>query len=233
MSEGIALSLSEVGMAYKRRAGFLRSREHWALKSISFDVRGGETLGIIGRNGAGKSSLLRLLAGISNPSRGSISTHSDFISLLSLDLGFVANLSGRQNIRISGMLYGLSRERIEALIPAIVDYSELGEAIDHPVNTYSAGMKARLGFATATVIEPDILLIDEILGVGDLAFRRKSSATMRNRLKSDKTAIFVSHSMHDVRALCDRVVWLDDGNVRMIAPPEEVIAAYEDCLGNS
>jgi lipopolysaccharide transport system ATP-binding protein len=230
MNEELAVSLQEVSMAYQRRTGFLRYESHWALESVSFDVHSGETLGIIGRNGAGKSSLLRLLAGISNPTSGQISSKSSFISLLSLNLGFVANLSGRQNIRISGMLYGLGRNRIEELIPAIVDYSELGEAIDHAVSTYSAGMKARLGFATATVIEPDLLLIDEILGVGDLAFRKKSSATMRNRLKSDKTAIFVSHSMHEVRALCDRVVWLDEGKVRMIAPPDDVIAAYEDCL---
>jgi len=231
MTDTIALSLQDVGMAYQRRIGFMRYRPVWALEHVSFDVMQGESLGIIGRNGAGKSSLMRLLAGISKPSAGRIMSNSQFISLLSLELGFVPNLTGRQNIRISGMLYGLSRSRIEALLPDITAYSELGEAIDQPVSTYSAGMKARLGFATATVVDPDILLIDEILGVGDLSFRKKSSATMRNRLKSDKTAIFVSHSMHEVRALCDRVVWLDGGGVRMIGAPDDVIPAYESCLG--
>ncbi len=233
MKAGIALSLQDVGMAYRRRTGILRSARVWALQSVSFEVKTGETLGIIGRNGAGKSSLLRLLANISRPSSGTINAHSQFISLLSLDLGFIGNLSGRHNIRISGMLYGLSRTRIEELLPEITEYSELGEAIDNPVSTYSAGMKARLGFATATVVEPDILLIDEILGVGDLAFRKKSSASMRNRLKSDKTAIFVSHSMHEVRALCDRVVWLENGGVEMTGSPDEVIPSYEACLGVS
>jgi lipopolysaccharide transport system ATP-binding protein len=231
MKTGVALSLQDVGMAYRLRRGILRSSLVWALQAISFEVKTGETLGIIGRNGAGKSSLLRLLANITRPSSGTIVAHSQFISLLSLDLGFVANLSGRQNIRISGMLYGLSRAQIESLLPEIVGYSELGEAIDNPVSTYSAGMKARLGFATATVVEPDILLIDEILGVGDLAFRKKSSASMRNRLKSDKTAIFVSHSMHEVSALCDRVVWLENGGVEMIGSPQEVIPSYEARLG--
>ena len=233
MKAGTALSLQDIGMAYRRRTGILRSTRVWALQSVSFEVRTGETLGIIGRNGAGKSSLLRLLANISRPSSGTINAHSQFISLLSLDLGFIGSLSGRHNIRISGMLYGLSRTRIEALLPEITEYSELGEAIDNPVSTYSAGMKARLGFATATVVEPDILLIDEILGVGDLAFRKKSSASMRNRLKSDKTAIFVSHSMHEVRALCDRVVWLENGGVEMTGSPDEVIPSYEACLGVS
>jgi lipopolysaccharide transport system ATP-binding protein len=230
MNSGIAIKLSNVGVAYKKRDGAWRSSLSWALKDVSFDVKIGETLGILGRNGAGKSSLLRVLANISKPTTGTIISHSEFISLLSLNLGFISNLSGRQNIRISGMLYGLSRVEIEELLPAIIDYSELAPAIDNQVNTYSAGMRARLGFAIATVVEPDILLIDEILGVGDLSFRKKSSASMRNRLKSDKTAIFVSHSMREVRRLCDRVVWLENGGVQMTGSPEEVIPEYEACL---
>ncbi|MEP5766284.1 MAG: ABC transporter ATP-binding protein [Halieaceae bacterium] len=232
MLDNVALQLDNIGMAYKRRAGFMRYETSWALRKLSFEVHSGESLGIIGRNGAGKSSLLRLLAGISKPSEGSITTRSSFVALLSLNLGFIPNLSGRQNVRISGMLYGLDRAHIEELLPAIVEYSELKQAIDHPVATYSAGMKARLGFATATVVEPDILLIDEILGVGDLSFRKKSSATMRNRLKSDKTAIFVSHNMNEVRALCDRVIWLEHGALHMSGSPDEVISAYERSMGS-
>lgn len=226
----LALQLDHVSLEYRRRAGLFGTDVVAALTDVSFDVHAGETMGVIGRNGSGKSSMLRLLAGIVRPTKGVISASSSFISLLSLNLGFVANLSGRQNVMISSMLYGLPKHRIHALMPEILDYSELGAAIDHPVSTYSAGMKARLGFSIATVIDPDILLIDEILGVGDLAFRKKSGATMRNRLKSGKTAIFVSHSMHEVRALCNRVVWLDQGQVKMVGQPDEVVPAYEACL---
>lgn len=233
MNKSVVLTVEDVSLAYRQRVGFLRYQPAWALQSVNFEVLAGETLGIIGGNGAGKSSLLRLLAGISNPSGGRIRTTSDFISLLSLNLGFVSDLSGRQNVRISGMLYGLSMSEIEALLPAIAEYSELAEAIDHAVSTYSAGMKARLGFSIATVIDPDVLLIDEILGVGDLSFRRKSSVTMRKRLKSNKTAIFVSHSMHEVCALCDRVIWLDGGTVRLSGPPDEVVPAYESSIEDS
>ena len=230
-SEGdVSIRVDGVSLAYQRRAGMFRREPVWALRDVSFELHSGETLGVIGRNGSGKSTLLRLLAGISKPTRGEILAASSFVSLLSLDLGFVPNLSGRQNIFLSAMLYGMSQEQVSSLLDAIIDYSELGDAIEHPVNTYSAGMKARLGFSIATTVDPDVLLIDEILGVGDLSFRQKSSATMRNRLKSGKTALFVSHSMHEVAALCDRVIWLDNGEMRMIGEPDDVIPQYEDCL---
>lgn len=229
-SDEIALKVTEVSLAYRHRAGVFRLESTWALRSVSFELHRGETLGVIGRNGSGKSSLLRLLAGISKPTSGEILATSSFISLLSLNLGFVPNLSGRQNIFLAAMLYGLSREQVVDLFDSIVEYSELDSAIEHPVSTYSAGMKARLGFSIATMVDPDVLLIDEILGVGDLSFRQKSSATMRNRLKSGKTALFVSHNVNEVSALCDRVIWLDNGEVRMTGEPKEIIPQYEECL---
>jgi lipopolysaccharide transport system ATP-binding protein len=220
------LSLQEVGISFWRRVSFLRRERFWALNSISFDVYQGETLGIVGRNGAGKSTLLRVLAGIIAPDKGKLVNQGYRASLLSLQLGFIGHLSGRQNAILSGMLLGVSRRVIEARMDEIIDFAELHEFIDQPVITYSAGMKARLGFSIAFQVDPDILLIDEVLGVGDGVFQAKSSKAMREKIRSNKTVILVSHNLQTLRDLCDRAVWIEEGVSRAEGDVTTVLQTY-------
>lgn len=222
------LELRNVGVCYRRGYGFLRLRqsEFWAIKDISLDLYAGETLGIIGKNGAGKSTLLRLLAGIIRPDRGEYVNHGYQATLLSLQVGFVPHLTGRENVVLSGLLLGLPLRVIEDRMDAIIEFAELEEFVDEPIQTYSSGMRARLGFSTAFNVDPDILLIDEVLGVGDAAFVKKSKAVMRERIKSDKTVVLVSHSAPSIRSLCDRAIWVDRGRVQLEGGVEEVLGDY-------
>lgn len=225
-SQAPALRLRNVAVSYRRRAGVLRWARYWALKDVSFEVYHGETLGIIGRNGTGKSTLLRVLAGIIAPDGGEIENDGCRVSLLSLQVGFIPHLTGRQNAVLSGMLLGLHRRQIERRMEAVVAFSELGEFIDQPVRSYSMGMRARLGFSVAFQADPDVLLVDEVLGVGDLAFRQKSSDAMRERIRSNKTVVLVSHATQTVLELCDRVIWIDGGRTRMEGAPKQVLDQY-------
>lgn len=221
------LSLNRVGLAFRSGGLSLRSPPpFWVLKDVSFTLHHGETLGVIGRNAAGKSTLLRLLAGIIKHDRGDFVNHGHTAALLSLQTGFVPYLTGRQNAILSGILLGLRRREVEARMDAIIDFSELGDFIDAPLSTYSSGMRARLGFAVAYQVEPDILLIDEVLGVGDESFKAKSTEAMHARIRSDKTIVLVSHSAATIRELCDRAVWIEDGVTRAAGAVEEVTAAY-------
>jgi len=223
------MSLRSVGVCYWRRGriGYRRSRAFWALRDVSFDVYHGEVLGVIGRNGAGKSTLLRLIAGIMHPDRGMITRFSPQIaSLQSMRVGFAGHLTGRENAVISGMLLGLTyREVIEAL-EDIVAYSELGDFIDEPLEVYSSGMRARLGFSVAYFADPEIILLDEVLGAGDAEFRKKSEASMRERIRSDRTVVLVSHSAEAIRDLCDRAVLIDGGVSVAEGGTQEVLAHY-------
>lgn len=230
MSKSLALSLRNVGAFYWRQAGYLRKERFWALNDISFDLHHGESLGVIGRNGAGKSTLLQVLAGILRPDRGELVNHGVQTALLSLQIGFVPYLSGRQNALLSGMLIGLNRWEVIEKMGDIKAFSELGEFFDQPINTYSSGMKARLGFSVAFQLDPDVLLIDEVLGVGDSDFRRKSSSVMRNKIRSDKTIVLVSHSAETIRQLCDRAVWIEDGVTRAYGDTSDVLSFYEEQL---
>jgi lipopolysaccharide transport system ATP-binding protein len=198
----------------------------WAIEDLSLQLRQGETLGVIGKNGAGKSTLLRLLAGITRPDRGRYVNYGYQATLLSLQVGFVSHLSGRENVMLSGLLLGLDRREIAARMDDIVEFAELEEFIDEPIQTYSSGMRARLGFSTAFHVDPDILLIDEVLGVGDATFVEKSKAVMREKIQSDKTVVIVSHSVSSIRDLCDRVVWIHGGRVRLEGEPKDVLDAY-------
>lgn len=227
------LSLERVGLAFRPGKLSLRKRERfWVLKDVTFNLLHGETLGVIGRNAAGKSTLLRLLAGILTHDRGTFVNYGHTAALLSLQTGFVPYLTGRQNAILSGILLGLRRREVEGRMKSIIDFSELGAFIDEPLSTYSSGMRARLGFAVAYQVEPDILLIDETLGVGDEIFRAKSTEAMHARIRSDKTIVLVSHSAETIRALCDRVVWLDEGITRAEGPVAEVLAAYHGELAH-
>jgi lipopolysaccharide transport system ATP-binding protein len=223
------ISLQNVGVAYKVKAGFLRRRRVWALQEVSFDVYEGETLGVIGKNGAGKSTLLQVLSGIILPDRGLITTKEGCqISLLSLQAGFVQPLTGRENAILSGMLFGIKPRTMTDMMDKIADFSGLGTYIDQPVNTYSTGMRARLGFAVAFYADPDIILIDEVLGVGDQEFKEKSEAAMRQKILSNKTVVIVSHNANTILELCDRVVWIENGASKMVGLPAEVVAQYQD-----
>ncbi len=220
------LQLHNIGVAYRRGRNPFRHNYYWALKDVSLDLQHGETLGVIGRNGVGKSTLLKVIAGIIAPDKGEIIRADYQASLLTLQVGFVAQLTGRENAVLSGMLLGSPRSHIEASMDKIIEFAELEDFIDEPVHSYSSGMKARLGFSVAMQADPDILLIDEVLGVGDTAFREKSADEIRRRIKSDRSVILVSHNTSMMQNLCNRVVWIEQGVTQAIGDPAEVLEAY-------
>lgn len=202
-----------------------------ALKGISFEVEKGEILGIIGKNGSGKSTLLRTLAGIFSPDEGTVDMHGYGVSLLSIGVGFQKELSGRENIYLSGMLLGFSEEEIKKKADEIIEFSELGDFIDMPVGTYSSGMHSKLAFSITAILETDIMLVDEVLSVGDERFKKKSYQKMRNLISNkDRTVVIVSHSLNALAELCTSVLWLHEGNIKMIGEPLEVIEKYRDFM---
>jgi len=224
------LSLRNVGLAFKRRISHFRWGDFWALKDVSLDLFHGESLGIVGRNGAGKTTLLRVIAGIYKPDRGQILRNGLSASILSLNVGFSPLLSGRENAILSGLLQGLRREQIESCIPDIIEFSGLGDFFDEPLLTYSSGMRARLGFSVAMNVDPDILLLDEVLGVGDVEFKEKSAEALRQKILSDKSVVLVSHSPNRVRKLCDRLVWIEDGQTRATGAVDDILGQYEEYI---
>jgi ABC-type polysaccharide/polyol phosphate transport system ATPase subunit len=201
-----------------------------ALKGISFTVSDGKVTGVIGRNGSGKSTILKIIAGVYDPTSGMVRVLGKVAALIELGAGFHPELTGRENIVLNGLLLGLSRREIQAREEQIIDFAELGEFIDSPVKQYSSGMYMRLGFAIATEVDPDILLIDEILAVGDAAFQQKCTARIDEFHQRSKTIVFVSHDMNSVRQLCQRVLLLHDGVLLADGPPEQVVARYEELL---
>jgi lipopolysaccharide transport system ATP-binding protein len=224
----IVLDLQKIGLEYRVRQGLFKTFRHCALDDISFQVERGETLGVLGKNGSGKSSLLQILAGLIEPSFGKISLPSGSLSrsLLSLGLGFRQDLSGEDNVIISLILQGKTKNEAKTLQPQIQEFAELGEFFYQPVRTYSAGMRARLGFATGTCSEVDVLLIDEVLSVGDIQFRQKAEQSMLDRMGDQQTVIFVSQSPQQITSLCDRALWIHDANIREIGEPKHVARAY-------
>jgi lipopolysaccharide transport system ATP-binding protein len=230
MSGESIIELKNVGVRYRRKAGFMRTSAFWALHDVSFDLKHGETLGVIGRNGAGKSTLLRLLAGILAPDTGSILRRTERVSLLALQAGFIPSLTGRQNAVLSGLLLGLTRRQVEERMDEMVRFAELEQFIDEPVRTYSSGMRVRLGFTVAFQADPDVLLIDEVLGVGDAGFKARSSAAMRRKIASDKTVVIVTHQADTVLELCDRVVWVEKGVTVEMGEPATVVEHYQKSL---
>ncbi|MEE1229036.1 MAG: ABC transporter ATP-binding protein [Lachnospiraceae bacterium] len=202
-----------------------------AVRNVSFEVPEGQILGITGKNGSGKSTMLRAIAGIFSPDSGEIDLHGHSISLLSIGVGFKNELSGRENILLSGMLLGFSREFIIEKMPEIIDFAGIGNFIDMPVRTYSSGMHSKLAFSITAVLETEIMLIDEVLSVGDQKFRRKSYAKMKELIsKKDRTVVIVSHSMSTLRDLCDEILWMHDGEIIMADRPEVVLPVYEDFM---
>lgn len=200
--------------------------DFWALRDISFEVRQGEVVGIIGHNGAGKSTMLKLLSRITLPTEGSIRMRGKISSLLEVGTGFHPELTGRDNVYLNGAILGMTRAEVDAKMDQIVAFSGITDHIDTPVKRYSSGMRVRLGFAVAAHLEPEILIVDEVLSVGDAAFQRRSMGKMRDTAKSGRTVLFVSHNMTAVRSLCNRVIWMDKGRIRMQGDTEEVVGAY-------
>jgi ABC-type polysaccharide/polyol phosphate transport system ATPase subunit len=205
-------------------------REIEAVKSVSFEIAHGTVLGIVGANGAGKSTLVRTIAGILPPTEGRIDVFGRVSTLLALGVGFNRNLTGRDNVRLGGLAAGLERDQLEAKYEEIVRFAELGEFMDLPMRTYSSGMYGRLAFSVAVNMDPDILLIDEALSVGDARFRRKSALKMRELCSQAHTIVLVSHALGSIRELCDQAIWMDRGVMRMWDEPEAVIDAYTEFL---
>ena len=219
----IVLSGHDLNKSYKNR-----DRVVMPLKHVDFELRHGEILGIVGKNGSGKSTLLKAIGGIFTPDSGSVDLHGNTVSLLAIGVGFLKELSGRDNVLLSGMLLGFTKEEILSKMDEIIAFSELGEFMDKPVRTYSSGMYSKLSFAVTAILETDIILIDEVLSVGDSRFRRKSYAKMKELIsKKNRTVIIVSHDRKAITDLCDKVLWINDGQMKQFGETAEVLKAYD------
>lgn len=204
----------------------LMFQEFLAVKNVSFQVRAGEAWGIIGRNGSGKSTLLKAVSGIIKPYRGSIRVNGSVAPLIELGAGFDSNMTARENIYLNGCVLGHTDKYMKEHFDEIVDFAELWDFLDSPIKNYSSGMKARLGFAVATMVRPEILIVDEILSVGDYQFRKKCEERMNEMLSGGTTLLYVSHSMEEVKRLCDHAVWMEKGEAVMMGDAREVCEAY-------
>jgi len=204
----------------------IRFEKFWALSDISLQVNRGEVFGLIGNNGAGKSTMLKVISKVLKPTKGRVVVYGKIAPLLELGAGFHPELSGRENVFLNGALLGYSRAEMEAVFDEIVEFSELEQFINAPVRTYSSGMFARLGFAVATAHMPEILILDEILSVGDEAFQKKSRDRLQSFQRKGSTVLMVSHALDTMIGMCDRIAWIDHGKTKKIGEPQEVIAAY-------
>lgn len=212
-------------------SGKLKFNEFLALDNVSFDLEKGKTLGLIGKNGAGKSTTLKLISGILKPTSGSIYTYGNIVPMLELGAGFDLELTGKENIYLNGAILGYSKEYLESKYEDIVDFAEIREFIDMPIRNYSSGMMARLAFSIASVVQPEILIVDEILAVGDVAFQEKSFNRMKELMSGGATVLFVSHDLEKIEEMCDKVIWLDKGKVVMFGDTNQVCSAYKEAQG--
>ena len=203
-----------------------KPKDFWALQNISFDVKKGEVIGFVGGNGAGKSTLLKLVSGVMKPTKGSIEIGGNICPMIELGAGFDMDLTARENIYLNGSILGYSRAFINEKFNEIVEFSELQEFLDVPIRNFSSGMTARLAFSIATIVDPEILIVDEILSVGDIAFQKKSENKMKSMIGGGTTVLYVSHSVASVKAICTRVIWIDHGHIMMDGKTDEVIDAY-------
>lgn len=242
LDPNVAITLENVTVAYRaphERIGTLKEyvirwfqrrvkyQQFLALKNISLTINKGEIVGIIGHNGAGKSTLLKLVSRVLTPTSGRVQVRGKVAPLLELGAGFHPELTGRENIYLNGSILGLTRKEIDEKVPGIIEFSELHDFIDAPIRTYSSGMWARLGFAVATDTNPDVLILDEIMAVGDEVFQRKSEARIKAFFEKGITILLVSHNMANIRGLCTSAIWLDHGVVKQSGEPESVIKAYQ------
>jgi len=208
--------------------GKLHYDEFTALSNVSFEVKKGETLGLIGHNGAGKSTMLKVISGILKPTQGSVTCRGNIVPMLELGSGFDFDLTGRENIFLNGAILGYSEEFLNSKYDEIVEFSELGQFIEMPIRNYSSGMLARLAFSIATAVQPEVLIVDEILSVGDAAFQKKSRARMMEMMGGGATVLFVSHSLTQIREMCNRVIWLEHGKMKMVGLASEVCEKYKN-----
>tara|TARA_B100001989_G_C24534047_1_gene463338 strand:- start:1233 stop:1970 length:738 start_codon:yes stop_codon:yes gene_type:complete len=241
MTEGVAINIADVSLDYplnNKGIGLLReivtgrvkkksTRLFRALEKISLDVKKGEVVGLMGANGSGKSTLLRVIAGIYAPDEGSVQVRGRVTLLAGIGTGFQLDLTGRENIMLTGSIYGYSKMEISKMEEEIIEFSGIGEFIDQPIRTYSAGMRARLGFAIVSNLEPDILLLDEVMSVGDTDFRQKSRNKIEQLIKGDATVVIVSHSKSIIKSLCDRVFAIEDGKIITDGSIETALEYYE------
>lgn len=240
--ENIAIEVKDLSISYKNikaysiKKNLLKLKkvhvdEFQAVRGVSFCVPQGQILGIIGKNGSGKSTMLKALAGIFCPDEGTIDLKGHTISLLSIGVGFQKEVTGRENILLSGMLLGFSEEEIREKMPQIIEFAELGKFIDMPVKTYSSGMHSKLAFSITANLETEIMLIDEVLSVGDERFKKKSYAKMKELISNrDRTVVIVSHSISTLRDLCDKVMWMHDGVIKKIGDPDPVLEEYQEFM---
>lgn len=245
MEEKHAIEVTDLVISYQnlKKTSIKKSLLHFkrrtvdrfvAVKGISFYVRQGEILGIIGKNGSGKSTTLNALAGIFSPDSGTIDLKGHSISLLSIGVGFQREMTGRENIILSGMLLGFSEEEVRAKEPEIIAFAELGDFIDMPVRTYSSGMYSKLAFSITAILETDIMLIDEVLSVGDQKFKKKSYNKMKSLISNkDRTVVIVSHNIETLKELCDTVMWMHDGQIKRIGEPGPVLEEYVNFMENN
>ncbi len=237
MSE-LAIEVKDLSITYKGIHAFSikqhllhrgkhKSEEFEAVKGVSFSVEKGQILGIIGKNGSGKSTMLRAIGGIFSPDRGTIDLFGNSVSLLSIGVGFQRELSGRENIILSGMLLGFSEELIREKMDEIIEFADIGDFIDRPVRTYSSGMHSKLAFAITAILETNIMLIDEVLSVGDAKFKKKSYQKMKDLISDDsRTVLIVSHNTATIEELCDSLMWMHDGEIKKLGPVKEVLEEY-------
>lgn len=241
MAKDLAIEVKDVHISYRilnnisiRSTLFhrkTRDEVFEAVKGVSFEVEKGGILGIIGKNGSGKSTLLRSIAGVFSPNEGVIDLHDNSVSLMALGVGFKPILTGRANIMLSGLLLGFSEKEIKEKTEEIIEFAELGDFIDKPVRTYSSGMNSKLAFAITAMLETDIMLVDEVLSVGDERFKKKSLAKMRELITNkDRTVIIVSHSIETLNELCNQVMWMNDGEIKEIGEPEIVLKHYREFM---
>ncbi len=234
-----SIELADVSLCYRRRALFFLSKNKnlrkgkvfWALRGVTLTIYEGETIGFVGRNGSGKSTISRIISGSLKPDNGKIIVNGR-VQLLALGIGFRPAMTGRENAIISGTILGLSRKEIKEKMEEIENFTELGDFFDEPVKTYSSGMRSRLGFAVSTIVNPDILILDEVMSTGDAAFRKKASERMAEMRERTKTVLIVSHSQDQLRELCSRIVWFEKGQLIMDGQVDEILPAYDEFCKN-
>ena len=219
-------SLKQLFISIFDRKKRIKKTEFWALKDVSFDIKKGEVVGLIGSNGAGKSTLLKVVSGVMKPTKGKVTTDGVISPMIELGAGFDMELTARENIYLNGAILGYSKKFLEEKFDEIVEFSELREFLDVPVKNFSSGMTAKLAFSIATVVDPEILIVDEILSVGDLKFQEKSKKKMESMISGGTTVLYVSHSLDAIKDICTKVIWLEHGKIVMIGDTKEVCDAY-------
>ena len=232
IDKDFSLKLFFINM-FKKKEKKKKEEDFWALKNISFDVKKGEVIGFIGGNGAGKSTLLKIVAGVMKPTNGSVEVGGTICPMIELGAGMDYDLTARENIFLNGAILGYSKKFLEEKFDEIVDFSELHDFLDVPVKNFSSGMIARLAFSIATVVDPEILIVDEILSVGDIGFQKKSEAKMKGMIEGGTTVLYVSHSIESIRSLCDRAVWIEKGEFKDIGDVDEICDEYLKFMGQN